>query len=97
MTINNSVSNTPGSPFPSICLVLYPKIKIVMSVTLPSTANWVSPLCLGAMTFDTGHSKRYRHCTKANTCGIPGLFCSKSGSFIDTANNIGMDKIYREI
>lgn len=52
----------------------------------PTAAVRVSPLCLGAMTFGTGHEERYGAVSKETAFEIMDTFFEAGGNFIDTAN-----------
>ncbi|CAN8099613.1 unnamed protein product [Discula destructiva] len=62
----------------------------------PTASVRVSPLCLGAMTFGTGHEDRYGACSKEEAFAIMDTFYNAGGNFIDTANSYqdGMSEVW---
>lgn len=53
----------------------------------PSAALFVSPLCLGSMTFGTKHQAMFGECTKETAFEILDRYYKEGGNFIDTANS----------
>lgn len=51
----------------------------------PTASAWVSPICLGAMTFGEAHPERYGVCDKETSFKILDMFFTNGGNFIDTA------------